>query len=78
MADPRKKKPPRTGSRQTNRYFQVLVSPLRLVNRKDSAAQENQKTSPANAGGRRSRDKEAFELYDRWLSADEGSVKARY
>lgn len=69
MADPRKKKSSRTGPQQTNRYFHVLVSPLRIVNRKDPAAQENpSNTRPGNAGGRRSTDKDAFELYDRWLS----------
>ena len=72
MADPRKKKSSRNGSQQTNRYFHVLVSPLRLVNRTDPAAQENpaSTTRPANTlrGGRRSTDKDAFELYDRWLS----------
>jgi DNA-binding NarL/FixJ family response regulator len=72
MPTPRKKKSSRTGPQQTNRYFHVLVSPLRLVNRKDSAAQEDlvTKNSSGNAlrGGRRSTDKDAFELYDRWLS----------
>lgn len=70
MAAPRKKKPSRTGPQQTNRYFHVLVSPLRLVNRKDPAAQEDysSRTRPGYAGGRRSTDKEIFELYDRWLS----------
>ena len=41
MSDPRKKKPSRIGSQQTNRYFHVLDIPLRLVNRTDPAAQEN-------------------------------------
>lgn len=71
MADPRKKKSSRNGSQQTNRYFHVLVSPLRLVKRTDSAAQENPSSrQPGNTlhGGRRSTDREAFELYDRWLS----------
>jgi DNA-binding NarL/FixJ family response regulator len=72
MADPRKKKSSRNGSQQTNRYFHVLVSPLRLVNRTDPAAQENpaSTTRPGNAlrGGRRSTDRDTFELYDRWLS----------
>lgn len=72
MATPRKKKPSRIGSQQTNRYFHVLVSPLRLVNRTDPAAQENSssKARPGNAlaGGRRSTDRDAFDLYDRWLS----------
>lgn len=72
MADPRKKKSSRKGPQQTNRYFHVLVSPLRLVNRTNPTAQENRssKTSPASAlpGGRRSTDKASFELYNRWLS----------
>jgi DNA-binding NarL/FixJ family response regulator len=70
MADPRKKKSSRNGSQQTNRHFHVLVSPLRLVNRTDPAVQENHTshTLPGNAGGRRSTDKDSFELYDRWLS----------
>jgi DNA-binding NarL/FixJ family response regulator len=71
MADPRKKKSSRNGSQQTNRYFHVLVSPLRLVKRTDSAAQENPSTRQSGNtlhGGRRSTDRESFELYDRWLS----------
>ncbi len=70
MATPRKKKSSRVGPQQTNRYFHVLVSPLRLVNRRNPAIQENHssKTSPGNAGGRRSTDKDSFELYDRWLA----------
>jgi DNA-binding NarL/FixJ family response regulator len=70
MPTPRKKKSSRTGSQQTNRYFHVLVPPLHLVKRKDPAIQENpsSKTSPGYAGGRRSTDKDAFELYDHWLS----------
>ena len=80
MADPRKKKSSRNGSPQTNRYFHVLVSPLRLVNRTDPAAQEHpsSNTPPGNAGGRRSTDRASFELYDRWLalSAREQDVVA--
>jgi DNA-binding NarL/FixJ family response regulator len=70
MADPRKKKSSRNGSQQTNRYFHVLVSPLRLINRRNPAAQENRTPNiqSGNAGGRRSTDKDAFELYDRWLT----------
>jgi DNA-binding NarL/FixJ family response regulator len=68
MANPRKKKSSRNGSQQTNRYFHVLVSPLRLVNRRNPAAQENSNTQPGHAGGRRSTDKDAFELYDSWLA----------
>jgi DNA-binding NarL/FixJ family response regulator len=80
MATPRRKKTSRVGPQQTNRYFHVLVSPLRLVNRKDPAAQEDHAASarPGNAGGRRSTDQKAFELYDRWLalSAREQDVVA--
>jgi DNA-binding NarL/FixJ family response regulator len=69
MATPRKKKTSRVGPQQTNRYFHVLVSPLRLVKRTDPATQENpSKNRPGNAGGRRSTDRDAFELYDRWLA----------
>jgi DNA-binding NarL/FixJ family response regulator len=82
MADPRKKKSSRKGPQQTNRYFHVLVSPLHLVNRKDPAAQENQppKPSPGNAlsGGRRSTDKDAFELYDRWLALSSRERQVTY
>jgi DNA-binding NarL/FixJ family response regulator len=80
MATPRRKKTSRVGPQQTNRYFHVLVSPLRLVNRTDPAAQEDHasKARPGNAGDRRSTDKKAFELYDRWLilSAREQDVVA--
>ena len=72
MATPRKKKSSRIGPQQTNRYFHVLAPTLRLVNRKDPAAQEDHssKARPENAlrGGRRSTDRASFELYDRWLS----------
>ncbi|HET9911934.1 MAG TPA: helix-turn-helix transcriptional regulator [Anaerolineales bacterium] len=82
MADPRKKKSSRKGPQQTNRYFHVLVSPLHLVNRKDPAAQENQspKPSPGNAlsGGRRSTDKDAFELYDCWLALSSRERQVTY
>jgi len=72
MATPRRKKSSRIGLQQTNRYFHVLAPNLHLVNRKDSAAQEDHssKVHPGNAlrGGRRSTDRASFELYDRWLS----------
>jgi DNA-binding NarL/FixJ family response regulator len=70
MATPRKKKSSRVGPQQTNRYFHVLVSPLRLVNRRNPVAQEDHtsKTRPGNAAGRRSTDKDVFEVYDRWLA----------
>lgn len=71
MPTPRKKKSSRKGLQQTNRYFHVLASPLHLINRTSPAIQENQssKTRPGNAlaGGRRSTDKDSFDLYDRWL-----------
>ena len=71
MPTPRKKKSSRNGPQQTNRYFHILASPLRLINRKNPATQENQpsKTRPGNAlaGGRRSTDRDSFDLYDRWL-----------
>ena len=72
MSTPRKKKSSRIGSQQTNKYFHVLDVPLRLVYRTDPAAQEqhSSKTPPGDvlAGGRRSTDRDAFDLYDRWLS----------
>jgi len=78
MATPRRKKTSRVGPQQTNRHFHVLVSPLRLVNRTDPAAQENHTSNnrPGNADGHRSTDRDAFELYDRWwdLSARERQV----
>src|SRR5689334_21890199 len=66
MSTPRKSKASRIGSQQTNRYFHVLATPLHLVNRKDSANQENRTNSLP--GGRRSNDRDTFDLYDRWLS----------
>jgi len=40
------------------------------VNRRNPAAQEDHtsKTRSGNASGRRSTDKDSFELYDRWLA----------
>jgi DNA-binding CsgD family transcriptional regulator len=64
MSTPRKKKPSRIGSQQTNRYFHVLATPLHLVKRKDPADQEN----PTLTCGRRSSDKDLLDLYDRWLA----------
>ena len=72
MSTPRKKKPSRIGSQQTNKYSLTLDSSLHLINRTDAAAQETRssKTQPGNAlsGGRRSTDKVSFDLYHRWLS----------
>jgi DNA-binding NarL/FixJ family response regulator len=71
MSGPRKKKSSRIGSQQTNKYFHVLDTPLRLVKRTKPAAQENRSSDNQHAGtlsgGRRSTDKDVFELYDRWL-----------
>ena len=82
MATPRKKKSSRTGPPQTNRHFHVLVSPLRLVKRTDPAVQENPTSTaqPGNAlaGGRRSTDKDVFELYDRWLSLSSRERQVTY
>jgi DNA-binding CsgD family transcriptional regulator len=64
MADPRKKKSSRNGPPQPNQQFHFLVSPLHLVNRRNPAAQEN--PQPENAGGRRSTDRDSFELYTKW------------
>ena len=66
MPTPRKKKPSRIGPQQTNRHFHVLATPLHLVNRTDPADQENRTNSLA--AGRRSTDRDRFDLYDRWLS----------
>jgi len=70
MTDPRKKKSSRAGAQQTNKYFHTLDNPLHLVNRRDTAIQENSTSTdkPANAlTGRRSGDKDYIDLYDRWL-----------
>ena len=66
MSTPRRKKPSRIGPQQTNRYFHVLATPLRLVNRTDPANQENRTHSLT--GGRRSTDRDLLDLYDRWLA----------
>ena len=70
MGPPRKKNSSRTGTQQTNRYFHVLASPLRLVNKRNPADQENSHNQSGNAlaGGRRSTDKDILDLYDRWLN----------
>lgn len=80
MADPRKKKSSRKGPQQTNRYFHVLVSPLKLVNRRNPAAQENNTPNAKHSltGGRRSTDKDTFELYDRWLSLSSRERQVTY
>lgn len=82
MTTRRNKKTSRVGSQQKNRYFHVLAPTLRLVNRKDSATQENQTSNTQHgnslAGGRRSTDRAYFELYDHWqnLSPREQDVVA--
>ena len=72
MSTPRKKKSSRIGSQQTNKYFHVLDTPLRLVKRTNPATQENRSSDNRRAsalhGGRRSTDKISFDLYNRWLS----------
>jgi DNA-binding NarL/FixJ family response regulator len=70
MADPRKKKTSRTGPQQTNRFFHVLATPLRLVNTRNQANQEssNSNSEGTLAGGRRSSDRDHLDLYDRWWS----------
>ncbi len=80
MADPRKKKSSRKGPQQTNRYFHVLVPPLRLIKRRNPTAQEKptSKAKDPLAGGRRSSDKDVFELYDRWLSLSSRERQVTY
>ncbi len=70
MSNSRKKDSSRTGSKQTNRYFHVLDTPLRLVDRRAPNIQENLSNDrPANVlTGRRASDGDYVELYDRWLS----------
>jgi DNA-binding NarL/FixJ family response regulator len=70
MSNPRKKKT-RRGSRQTNKYFHTLNTPLRLVNRKKTTIQENRTSKNTNSlieRRRRSTDNDLLELYDLWLS----------
>ena len=76
MSTPRKNKPSRVGSQQTNRYFHVLATPLHLVNRKEPANQENRTNSLA--GGRRPNDRDAFDLYDRWMSLSPREQQVTY
>lgn len=69
MSNPRKKKL-RLGSQQTNKYFHILNSPLRLVDQTKPANQETRTPNPVDslAGSRRSTDNDLIELYDLWLS----------
>jgi len=71
MSTPRKKNRSRIGSQQTNKYFHILDSVLRLVDRTNPDIQEQRFSNhkPANVlTGRRSSDSDYMELYDRWLS----------
>ena len=71
MVPPRKKKPSRIGTQQTNKYFHILDNPLRLVRRTDPAAQENRLPNDRainSLAGRRSGDRDTIDLYDLWLS----------
>jgi DNA-binding NarL/FixJ family response regulator len=71
MSTPRKKNRSRIGSQQTNKYFHILDSALRLVDRTAPDIQEQRSSNhePANVlTGRRSSDNTYMELYDRWLS----------
>ena len=78
MPTPRKKNSSRTGPQQTNRYFHVLVSPLQLTSQRDPAAQENLNNRPGSAAGRRSTDKDGFDLYDRWLKLSTREQQVTY
>jgi DNA-binding CsgD family transcriptional regulator len=72
MSTPRKKKPARMGEPQKTTYSHILGYPLRLVNRTEPATQENQPSNTAHptevAGGRRSTDKDTFDLFLCWES----------
>lgn len=80
MADPRKKKSSRTGPQQTNRLFHVLATPLRLINKRNSANQETSNTNSegTRAGGRRSSDRELGDLYHRWWSLSTREKQVTY
>ena len=80
MSTPRKNKSSRVGPQQTNKYFHVLAPPLRLAKRTDPAAQEDHSsgTHPGNADGRRSSDRDAFDLYDRWLALSPREQQVTY
>jgi len=72
MSTPRKKKPARLGEPQKTTYSYILGPSLRLVNRNESATQEDQPSHTARAdpvaGGRRSTDKDTFDLFLCWES----------
>ena len=80
MSTPRKKKSSRLGEPQKTTYSYILGNSLRLVNRTEPAAQEDQPSNTADlntqAGGRRSTDKDTFDLFRNWesLSAREQDV----
>jgi DNA-binding NarL/FixJ family response regulator len=80
MADPRKKKTSRTGPQQTNRFFHVLATPLRLINTRNPANQETSNTNSegTSAGGRRSSDRETYDLFDRWWSLSKREREVTY
>ena len=67
MSDPRKRKSSRKGTQQTNTYSSILGDPLRLVDQRNSDAQEKpSKFRYVLAGGRRSSDREKGELSYLW------------
>jgi len=72
MAPPRKKKPSRNDPQQTTKYSYILGDQLHLVNQTNSAAKENQLSETEQgsfrAGGRRSTDRDTFDLYLCWDS----------
>lgn len=80
MVPPRKNKPSRKDPQQTTKYSYVLGDQLHLVNHTNSAAKENQLSETEQgsfrAGGRRSTDRDTFDLYLCWesLSAREQDV----
>lgn len=67
MSDPRKKKSSRKGTQQTTTYSSILGDPLRLVDQRNSNAQEKpSKFRYILAGGRRSSDRDKGELSYLW------------
>jgi len=67
MSDPRKRKSSRKGTQQTNTYSSILGDPLRLVDQRNSDAQEKpSKFRYVLAGGRRSSDTDRAELAYLW------------
>jgi len=69
MSTPRKKKSSRKDPQQTTKYSSILGDNLHLVRRTDLDAEENRsKHDSPLAGGRRSTDRVAFDLYHCWES----------